>query len=153
MYRKGAAALIMNKNQEFLLVNLKSFDEKYFTIPGGGLDEGETLEETVYREINEELGIEKKSLEFVGKSDLPHKFKFKILKLNRDNINYESSERYFFGFHFVGNDEEIKYRDGEVRTHKWVPFDRLGDYLLFGNQLEVTLERIVEIFPFFRERN
>ena len=39
MYRKGVSALIMNKNKELLLVNLMSFEEKYFAIPGGGLEE------------------------------------------------------------------------------------------------------------------
>jgi ADP-ribose pyrophosphatase YjhB (NUDIX family) len=50
MYRKGVSALIINKNDEFLLVNLKSFEEKYFAIPGGGVEQGETLEDAVYRE-------------------------------------------------------------------------------------------------------
>jgi ADP-ribose pyrophosphatase YjhB (NUDIX family) len=51
MYRKGVAALIINDNQELLLVNLISFEEKYFAIHGGGSEKGESLEDTVYREI------------------------------------------------------------------------------------------------------
>lgn len=43
MYRKGAAALIVNNKSEFLLVNLESFREIYFAIPGGGAEEGESL--------------------------------------------------------------------------------------------------------------
>lgn len=41
MYRKGVSSLIINSKQEFLLVNLQSFKEIYFAIPGGGLEEGE----------------------------------------------------------------------------------------------------------------
>ncbi len=77
MYRKGVSALLCNNNQEFLLVNLQSFENKFFTIPGGGVEEGETLEEAVYREIHEELGIGKSSLEYVGKSDISIKRIFK----------------------------------------------------------------------------
>lgn len=53
MHRKGVSALIINQNQEFLLVNLNSFEDKYFAIPGGGQEDGESLEDTVYREILE----------------------------------------------------------------------------------------------------
>ncbi|MFH1422057.1 MAG: NUDIX domain-containing protein [Planctomycetota bacterium] len=149
MYRKGVSAIIINKNDEFLLVNLKSFEDKYFAIPGGGVEQGETLEDAVYREIYEELNIEKKSLQFVGQSNITIKFKFKVIKMIRDGKDYEGSERYFFGFRFVGANNEIKPKDGEVRFYKWVPFVRLKDYLLFDEQLKDTQEKIKEIFTDF----
>lgn len=71
MYRKGVSALIMNSNDEFLLVNLESFENKYFAVPGGGVEQGETFEDAVYREVHEELGIEKSSLRLAGKSPVP----------------------------------------------------------------------------------
>jgi putative (di)nucleoside polyphosphate hydrolase len=147
MYRKGVSALICNNNQEFLLVNLQSFENKFFTIPGGGVEEGETLEEAAYREMQEELGIEKASLEYVGKSDTPLMLRFKTKKMIRNGIEYEGSERYFFGFLFVGTDDEIHLQEGEVRSYAWVSFADLGKYLLFDNQLGNTSEKIMELFP------
>ena len=147
MYRKGVSALIMNSNDEFLLVNLESFENKYFAVPGGGVEQGETFEDAVYREVHEELGIEKSSLRLAGKSPVPVRFKFKVITMNRDSKTYEGSERYFFGFCFVGNNSEIRPRKGEVRACKWVPFGQLKDHLLFDNQLQETSEKIVEIFP------
>ena len=108
MYRKGVSALITNEKNEFLLVNLVSFEEKYFAIPGGGVEQEETLKDAVYRELDEELGIKKEHLQIVGQSNVPVRFKFKEIKMNRDGINYEGSERYFFGFKFKGKDEEIR---------------------------------------------
>lgn len=147
MYRKGVAALIINNNQEFLLVNLISFEEKYFAIPGGGSEKDESLEDTVYREIKEELGIVKESLEFVGTSENPLQFKFKQIKLSRDGIEYEGSEKHYFGFKFIGNDNEIKLQEDEVRSYKWVSFSDLKNYLLFDGELENVVEKIKEIFP------
>ncbi len=80
MYRKGVSALIANSKNEFLLVNLMSFEEKYFAIPGGGVEVGETLEEAAYREIKEELGIETSLLEQVGRSSHPLQVTFKTPK-------------------------------------------------------------------------
>ncbi len=55
MYRKGVSALIINKKQEFLLVNLASFEPQFFVIPGGGLEGDESLLDAAYREIEEEM--------------------------------------------------------------------------------------------------
>ncbi len=149
MYRKGISALIINKNDEFLLVNLESFKDKYFVVPGGGIEQGETLENAAYREVYEELGIAKTSLQFVGQSNIPIKFKFKVIKMNRDGKDYEGSERCFLGFRFNSTDNEIKPKDGEVRAYKWASFVQLKDYLLFDDQLKDTQEKIKEIFTDF----
>ncbi len=151
MFRKGVSALIVNQKNEFLLVNLVSFKEKYFAIPGGGVEQGETLEDAVYREIYEELGVSKNDLQIIGQSDIPLRFKFKEIKLNRDGVEYEGSERYFFGLKFIGNDRDIKLQEGEIRFYKWVPVENLKDYLLFDNQLVETIEKISELFSFIKK--
>lgn len=148
MYRKWVSALILNKNEEFILVNLKSFKNIYFAVPGGWINDWETLENAVYREIFEELWIKKESLILVGKTDVPLRFKFKEIELTRDGRKYGGSERYFFGFRFLGKDSEIKPQDDEVRTYKWVPYVDLSSYLLFDNQLKETSDKIIEIFPY-----
>lgn len=150
MFRKGVSAIIVNKKNEFLLVNLESFEEKYFAIPGGGVEQGETLEKAVYREIYEELGIKHEDLLFVGQSEKPLRFKFKEIKLNRDGVEYEGSERYFFGFEFTGDESCIKIQEGEIRSYKWVSYENLKSYLLFEDQLKETAEKILELFPFVK---
>src|ERR1035437_5881120 len=146
MFRKSVSAIIINNNDEFLLVNLESFEEKYFAIPGGGVESKESLEDAVYRETKEELNIEKKSLLLIGKSDLPIMIKFKTIKFNDDGKEFDGMERYFFGFEFIGEDSEIKLQETEIRSYKWVSYDDLKDYLLFDNQLAETAEKIIEIF-------
>lgn len=146
MYRKGVSVIIINDKNEFLLVNLESFEEKYFAIPGGGVEPEETLEDAVYRELNEELGIEQKHLQIVGKSDIPVKFKFKEIKMNRDGVEYDGSERFFFGFKFIGDEKNVIPTPGEVRSCKWIVYEELKNYLLFDNQLRDTLEKIKAIF-------
>lgn len=146
-FRKGVSALIMNTNHEFLLVNLKSFETKFYAIPGGGIENGETLESAVYREMKEELNIFKESLSLVGfcKDSIKHLFVTK--KLLRDGVVYDGMERFFFGFKFTGNNDEIKPQPEEIRSYKWVAYANLNDYLLFDNQLSETDEKLLELFP------
>ena len=151
MFRKGVSAIIINNKNEFLLVNLESFEDRYFAVPGGGVEQGESLEESVHREIHEELGIKQKNLQIIGQSEIPLKFKFKVIKLSRDGVEYEGSERYFFGFKFTGSEDDIKPQKGEVRSYKWVSYKNLHDYLLFDNQLVETTEKILELFPFVKK--
>jgi putative (di)nucleoside polyphosphate hydrolase len=151
LFRKGVSALIMNNKNEFLLVNLESFEDKYFAIPGGGVEGEESLEDAVYREIQEELGITSQSLEPVGVCKESLQFRFKTKKLYRNDVEYDGSERYFFGFKFMGDESGIKLQEGEIRSYKWVSYETLQDYLLFDDQLAETTEKIIEIFPFIKK--
>ena len=73
--------------------------------------------------------------------------------MNRDGVEYDGSERYFFGFKFIGEDSEIKLQEGEIRSYKWVPYGDLKNYLLFDNQLAETAEKILELFPFVKKNS
>lgn len=53
-YRTSIKALILDKNRKFLLCKE---DNGYWDLPGGGIDFGETSEETLKREIFEEMGL------------------------------------------------------------------------------------------------
>lgn len=75
-FRKGVASIVINTKNEFLLVNLESFKEEFFTVPGGGQDNNEPLIETAYRELKEELNIDKDELELIGSCDNPSTFYF-----------------------------------------------------------------------------
>ncbi len=147
IFRRGVSMLITNNRNEFLIINLQSFEDRFFAIPGGGIEKNESLIDAAYREIQEELGIRKSFLEFVGECKKPNKFTFKVKKLNRDGIIYDGQERYFLGFKFTGSDREIKLQPEEVRKYKWVTCKNLKNYLLFDNQLQSTLEKLLELFP------
>tara|TARA_Y100000310_G_scaffold342757_1_gene447295 strand:+ start:1969 stop:2394 length:426 start_codon:yes stop_codon:yes gene_type:complete len=54
-------AFILNDNNEILLINSPKWSNQY-TVPGGHIEIGETIAETVIRETKEEVGID---VEFV----------------------------------------------------------------------------------------
>ena len=70
--------------------------------------------------------------------------------MSRDGIEYGGSERYFFGFKFIGDEKKIIPNPGEVRSYRWVAYNGLKEHLLFDNQLVETTEKIRELFPFLK---
>lgn len=59
-FRARAAAIILNKDKELLLVLHKHprTGEQWWTLPGGGLEIEESAENAVMREVREECGID-----------------------------------------------------------------------------------------------
>ncbi len=67
--RKTARAIIFDKDDVILLFRRKIKDNKineYYAIPGGTQEIGETLEQTVIREIKEELSLNIKVNKYLG---------------------------------------------------------------------------------------
>lgn len=65
MVRNTAKAIIEYDNR--ILFIKKKLDKEgiYYTLPGGGQESGETIEDTILRECNEELNIKAKIIELV----------------------------------------------------------------------------------------
>ncbi len=61
MKKNRASAIIPYEDGLIVIKRIKGDNdnkEEYYTIPGGGQEEGESIEEATLREIREELGIE-----------------------------------------------------------------------------------------------
>lgn len=54
LYRVAARVLVIQDNKVLLV---KEADDDWWALPGGGIDHGESIESTVAREIEEELGV------------------------------------------------------------------------------------------------
>ncbi len=54
LYRVAARVFIMQDDKVLLV---KEASDDWWAIPGGGVDHGETIESTVIREVEEELGV------------------------------------------------------------------------------------------------
>jgi len=90
--------------------------EEYYAIPGGGVEEDETLEKALIRELKEELNIE------VNIKDLA----FKIEK--EDRIEYFYNCEYLSGT-FELNGEEIERNCKEnYYEPTFIPIEKINEY-------------------------
>ena len=68
--RISSRAIIIDNDEMLTMFRRKKKDDgtvkEYYVIPGGGLEQGETLEENVIRELNEEFNVDIKVLGYLG---------------------------------------------------------------------------------------
>jgi 8-oxo-dGTP diphosphatase len=55
--RQAARAIVLDPAQRILLVHFRFPAESFWATPGGGIDEGETPEQAVVRELDEKAGL------------------------------------------------------------------------------------------------
>ena len=104
--RISSRAIIIENNSLLTMFRRKIKDGKtkeYYVIPGGGLEEGETLEENVKRELKEEFNIDIEVLGFLGKEEydntIEYYFHCKIIngepKLGGEELDRMTEENYY----------------------------------------------------------
>jgi 8-oxo-dGTP diphosphatase len=106
-YRVSAKALILDETKTKFLITLE--DSGFWELPGGGLDWGESIEESIKREIKEEMGLEvlevgREPLYFLRGQNLKGNWSINLLfEVKVKNLNFTPSEEC----------REIKFVDGE----------------------------------------
>ena len=104
--RETARGLLVINNGLLLIHRIKQKNgvkQEYYVIPGGGIEEGESYEDTVKREIKEELGIDVKPVRLLYKQ-----------KINNEVHNYFLCE-YLSGKIGTGNGPEFNSEEYSTR--------------------------------------
>ncbi len=135
-YRKGVNILVLDEQNNYLLVQKTNFDSHQWGFPGGGSEEGDSPEDTVYRELKEELGSTE--FEIIYKS--PIKIKFDWPKLDQEmgfkkhGKWYQGQEKYWYVVKYTGNKDNFNLQEEEIKNIKWVPYEDLEKHLVFEGQ-------------------
>lgn len=144
-YREGILAIIVNSDGDFLLLQPQNYAEDEWNFLGGGIEDGETPEQTLYREIKEETGIKQRDLQLIGKSKNIFTYEFPEEVKNKYGNKYQGARRHPFILTFTGSKENIQIAPNEIRQYIWVPFPELQNHLKFPGQYE-TAKMIIEEF-------
>ena len=117
--------------REILVFEQKDNPNAGLQVPGGTIEEGELLIDALYREIEEETGINREDLELKRKINTSNYFP------QHKNVIYE---RNIFHLTFIGKEQAgWDHRvygggndDGLIFSHRWIPINKLPE--LAANQ-------------------
>lgn len=103
--------------------------DNQWQFPQGGIDPKETPRDAVFRELSEETGIDKNSVEILGKTQTYLKYDYPPSVMLALNVNktweYAGQQVQFFLVRYLGSDEGIDVRDvpkPEFDAWKWVDY-------------------------------
>ncbi len=103
----AVGVLIYNHKDEVLLIkNPKYLD--LWTIPGGKVNKGESIEDTAKREVKEETGLEINNLKFISAE-------------NSLDYKYFSNDKHFVLLNYIAKESGGKIKKSrEVSEYKWI---------------------------------
>jgi len=147
-YRKGVNAIVIDKDNNFLLVQKNDYKDNEWNFLGGGGEEGETMKQNLFRELNEEMGSERSDFEIVGTST--HKIEYDyppdtVLRLHGGKYRGQSYDQVIL--RFVGKKNKLIFTTKEFKAHKWVKAKNLVKHLTFANQYKNHKKAIDELLP------
>lgn len=129
--RPRARAIIIKDDQVLLMHRIKDGRE-YYAFPGGGIEEGETPEETVAREIKEELTLD------VKKAERFHEFE------NRGDMEYFLLITEFSGTPVLSGEEVERMNENNVYDLKWIKLSDLKNLEnLFPEEVKEKIIRLL----------
>jgi nucleoside triphosphatase len=100
-------ALIVNREGKILLAKSHKWFSKY-TLPGGHIEVGETMEEAAKREVKEEVGLEVEVVEFLTMQEAIYAKEF-----------YKKKHFIFFDFLCRVGDQPVKLDHDEIQDYIW----------------------------------
>lgn len=131
-YRLGVGAVLFNADGQVLVAQRIDTPGDAWQMPQGGIDEGEDPRETVFRELEEEIGTA--NAEIIGESDgwltydLPKDIRKTIWK-----GRYRGQKQKWFALRFLGTDADIDleaHKHPEFSTWKWADFEAIPDLIV-----------------------
>jgi len=118
--RVSARAIIIEGNEVLTMFRRKKKDDgsykEYYVIPGGGVEDGETLEETCIREIKEEYNVDIKVLGYLGSDE------------KETTIGHFFHAEIIDGVPTLGGEESDRNNPDNYYEIRRINIDKLNDY-------------------------
>ena len=138
-YRKGIGIFLINKNNKLWVGRRLDYKNEYWQMPQGGIDNNESPETAMKRELEEETGL-KENYSIIGKTknwfryNLPNEL-IKVVWKGK----YIGQEQLWFACRFNGDDDQIdihQFKKPEFCEWKWIdPLDSTSLVVPFKKKL------------------
>jgi 8-oxo-dGTP diphosphatase len=123
--RKRATAIIIKDGQILLMRRVKP-NLEYYIFPGGGVEEGETIEEALIREVDEELSLDVVKYEHLfSLKNISMPQQVTIHKGNRNDYVFKVTE--YAGTPELGGPEKEETSEENQYYLEWIDITKLNE--------------------------
>lgn len=124
-----ASRAVIIKNNELVVMHRNKFGMEYYSLPGGGVDLGETPESALYREIDEETSITISNPKLIIIEDAGYMYGIQYIFL----CQYERGEPNLS----TDSPEAQITKDGKnIYQPMWIAIDKIPDINLLPTELK-----------------
>lgn len=116
-YKSGAQCLVV-RDDKILMVKHKRIDREYYTLPGGGIEKGETREKAAIRELAEECQVSGKIIKKLSEYLFPFGDNVIIYTFHVDIENQTP---------MLGKDPELPDENQILAELKWLSLDEISE--------------------------
>ena len=120
--RQRATAIIVKDDKIILIKRIKNGSE-YFIFPGGGVDEGETIEQGLVREVKEELCLDISTWKHLYDVEVEHPAFF-VNKFRQKYFIYLISE--YVGVPEIGGPEKESSNENNQYSVEWISIKKMN---------------------------
>ena len=115
LYRPNVAAILLNKDNEMLVAE-RAHIRGSWQFPQGGVDPGESLDEALFREIEEEIGVKASQLRLLERRG---GYRYEFPKGRLKYGIYGGQEQVYYLCRFLGTDEDINIDTKHREFGRW----------------------------------
>lgn len=140
--RKKVRAIIVDEQQRYLLIQPHSYAHDSWTLVGGSVEDGESYEQAILREIREETGIA--DIRGLHLSKEIHWFCFSQRIKNERKLDYDGQVARIF-LVFTRSNGIINIQHEEVRAFCWAEAGEIDGLIKVPEQQEL-FKKVVQEF-------
>ncbi|MDR2077638.1 MAG: NUDIX domain-containing protein [Rickettsiales bacterium] len=135
-FRKAIGVIILDPDNNLVAFQRSDFPETW-QCPEGGIDEGETPDRAMARELHEEIGLESKDFEVLEKTKNFIRYGFgEGMKIN----GYDGQDKQFFLVRLKKPVAEIEFK-----------YDNVAEEIEFLTYRLVRKDELISLLPKFKE--
>ena len=143
-YRRNVAAVIVRPDG-CVLLGRKKADSKHYHFPQGGVGRKENFEEALWREIDEETGLQRTGMSIVARFG---GLRYLYRRKNRKSEQWLGQEQTFFLIFCESESPQVDCsKSPEFGVLEWVPYQMLHPDMFVSFKREVVAEVLNLFFP------
>jgi ADP-ribose pyrophosphatase YjhB (NUDIX family) len=135
--KRQAVRAIIIRQGHLLVMHRNKFGTEYYTLPGGGIDPGETPEQALLRELAEETGVAVAINRLVIVEEAGDPYGTQAIYL----CDYQAGEP---ALHPESEDAQINALGQNLHTPMWLPLERLATVPFKSDKLQLKLGEFLQ---------